>query len=205
MKIAVFGATGQVGSQVVAEAVRRGHHVTALSRRATTAPDGATPVVGDAVDVSTVREVAASHDVVLSAVGPSRDPGGDPDAFVGVVQGLTEAVGGTRLIVVGGSGSLLAAPGVRLVDTPDFPDVFKAEALAQMQALEVLRAAGPDLDWTYVSPAPMVEAGERTGVYVSGLDEPVGLSITFADWAVALVDEIDEPAHRRQRFTVASA
>ena len=204
MKIAVYGATGQVGSKVVAEAVRRGHGVTAVNRHEAPAPPGATSAIGDAADVDAVRHVAAAHDVVVSALGPSREPGGDPGAFVGVVRGLITAVGSTRLVVVGGAGSLLAAPGVRLIDTPDFPEEFKAEGLAQAQALEVLRDAGPELEWTYVSPAPIVEDGERTGAYVSGLDEPVGLRLRFADWAVALLDEIDTPAHRRQRFTVAS-
>jgi putative NADH-flavin reductase len=203
MRIAVYG-TGQVGSKVVAEAARRGHEVTALSRQEAPVPAGVTSVVGDAADVAAVREVAATHDVVVSAVGPSRAPGGDPEAFAGIVRGLTTAVGATRLVVVGGAGSQLAAPGVRLIDTPEFPDEFKAEAMAQIHALDVLRDAGPDLDWTYVSPAPIVEDGPRTGAYVTGHDEPAGLRITFADWAVALLDEIDQPAHQRQRFTVAN-
>lgn len=204
MKIAVYGATGQVGSKVVAEAVRRGHDVTAVTRQEAPAPPGATAVVGNAADVDAVREVAAAHDVVVSAVGPSRIPGDDPEAFVDVVRGLTTAVGSTRLVVVGGAGSLLAPSGAMLIDTPDFPDEFKAEARAQVHALDVLRDTGPDLDWTYVSPAPIVDDGDRTGAYVSGLDEPAGLRLTFADWAVALLDEIDKPAHQRQRFTVAN-
>jgi len=205
MKIAVYGASGQVGSRVVAEAVQRGHDVTALNRQETPAPPGATSVVGNAADVDGVRDVAAAHDVVVSAVGPSRVPGDDPEAFVGIVRGLTTAVGSTRLVVVGGSGSLLAPSGVQLIDTPDFPEEFKAEGRAQVHALGVLREAGPELDWTYVSPAPIVEDGDRTGAYVAGLDEPAGLRLTFADWAVALLDEIDKPVHQRQRFTVATA
>lgn len=200
MKIAVYGATGQVGSRIVAEARDRGHDVTAFSRRG-----GSGVTAGDAADVDQVREVAASHDVVISALGPSRVPGEDPYAFADVVRGLISAVGPTRLIVVGGAGSLFAAPGVRLVDTPDFPEIYKAEALAGAEAFDALREAGPELDWTYLCPAPEMGPGERTGTYVSGLDQPVGDSITFDDYAVALVDEIERPAHRRQRFTVAGA
>lgn len=200
MKIAVYGATGQVGSRVVAEARGRGHDVTALSRRG-----GSGATAGDAADLDHVREVAASHDVVVSALGPSRVPGEDPYAFVGTVRGLMSAVGATRLIVVGGSGSLFVAPGVRLVDAPGFPEIYKAESLAGAEAFDALREAGPELDWTYLCPAPEMGPGERTGRYVSGLDEPVGNSISFDDYAIALVDEIERPAHRRQRFTVASS
>lgn len=200
MKIAVYGATGGVGSRIVAEATRRGHEVTGLSRRG-----GAGVATGDAADPGGVREVAASHDVVVSALGPSRVPGEDPYAFEGVIRALMSGVGTTRLIVVGGAGSLFAAPGVRLVDTPDFPAVYKDESLAGAQAFDALRAAGPELDWTYLCPAPEMGPGERTGTYASGLDEPVGDSISFEDYAVALVDEIERPAHRRQRFTVANS
>jgi putative NADH-flavin reductase len=200
MKIAVYGATGQVGSKVVAEARGRGHDVTALSRRG-----GPGVTAGDAADLDQVREVAASHDVVVSALGPSRVPGEDPHTFAGTVRGLMSAVGATRLVVVGGSGSLFVAPGVRLVDAPGFPEIYKAESLAGAEAFDALREAGPELDWTYLCPAPEMGPGERTGTYVSGLDEPVGNSISFDDYAIALVDEIERPAHRRQRFTVASS
>jgi uncharacterized protein len=199
MKIAVYGATGQVGSRVVAEARERGHDVTALSRRG-----GSGVTAGDAADLDHVRGVAASHDIVVSALGPSRIPGEDPYAYAGIVRGLMSAVGATRLVVVGGAGSLFATPGVRLLDTPDFPEMYKAEGLAGAQALDALREAGPELDWTYLSPAPEMGPGVGTGTYVSGLDEPVGYSISFDDYAVALVDEIERPAHRRRRFTVAS-
>jgi putative NADH-flavin reductase len=200
MKIAVYGGTGRVGSRIVAEAISRGHDVTALSRHG-----GTGVTVGDATDLDRVRQIAEAHDVVVSALGPSRVPGDDPAAFAGIVGGLVSAVGATRLVVAGGAGSLLVAPGVRLVDTPDFPQIYKTEALATAEAFDAVREAGPELDWTYLSPAPEMGPGERTGRYVSGLDEPVGNSITFDDFAVALVDEIERPSHRRQRFTVASS
>jgi len=200
MKIAVYGGTGQVGSRIVAEARGRGHDVTALSRHG-----GAGVTVSDAADLDQVREIAASHDVVVSALGPSRVPGDDPSALADIVRGLTSAVGATRLIVAGGAGSLVVAPGVRLFETPDFPEIYRTEARATAEAFDAVREAGPELDWTYLSPAPEMGPGERTGSYVSGLDEPVGNSISFDDFAVALVDEIERPAHRRQRFTVASS
>ena len=204
MRIAIYGGTGNIGSQVVAEAVSRGHQVTSLARHEKSAADGATFMIGDAADPSTTRAIAETHDVVVSALGPTRDPNGDPDTFADVIGALAEAVGSTRLVVVGGAGSLLAEPGGRLVDTPEFPPADKAEALATARALELLREADPGVDWTYLSPAPELAPGERTGKYLVALDEPAGAYITISDYAVALVDEIENPQHRRQRFTVAN-
>jgi len=205
MKIAVYGGTGNIGSQIVVEAVHRGHDVTALARREQPVQDGATFAIGDATDANAAREIAGAHDVVVSALGPTRDPAGDPNGFVDVIRSLTDSVGSTRLLVVGGASSLFATPGVRLLDTPEFPAIYKREATAAAVAFDFLREdARPDLDWTYLSPAPEIGPGERTGKYSLGLDEPAGEHITFADYAVALLDEIETPQHRRQRFTVAN-
>jgi putative NADH-flavin reductase len=208
MKIAVFGGTGRIGSRIVAEAAQRGHEVTALSRRAATATATATAggrwQQADATDPASVATVAADHDAVVSALGPSREPGGDPSAFVSVVRGLADAVGSSsRLLVVGGAGSLLAETGVRLVDLPEFPAEYRAESLAQADALEVLRSAPAGLDWSYLSPAPEIGPGERIGSYVVGTDQPVGGFISFDDFAVAVIDELEQRNHQRVRFTVA--
>lgn len=207
MKIVVLGATGNAGSEIVTEAARRGHTVVAVSRREPTAPlpAGATWQAGDATDPQAVGRLAAEADTVVSALGPSREPGGDPSAFAETLRGIAGAVGNARLAVVGGAGSLEAAPGVRLVDTPEFPEVYKAEALAHSDGLAVLKAADPALDWTYLSPAPILGPGERTGRYRTGTDSPVGESISYADYAIALVDELERPAHVRSRWTVAAA
>ncbi len=204
MKIAVYGATGNVGSRVAAEAVRRGHEVTGISRSAATLPDGVTSRLADAGDVDAARAIASEHDVVVSAVGPSREPGGDRRAYLDVIRDLADAVGGTRLVVVGGAGSLRAADGRRLVDQEAFPEIYKAEALVAAEALEILRAAPESVDWAYLSPAPEIGPGERTGRYLVGLDEPVGGRISYEDYAAALLDEIENPQHRRRRFTVAN-
>jgi uncharacterized protein len=206
MKITVYGGTGRIGSAIIAEAARRGHDVLALSRRAPSdeLPVNATWQYGDAADAQAVAKVAVDADVVVSALGPSREPDGDPGAFVGIVRGLAQAVGLTRLVLVGGAGSLIAAPGVRLVDTPEFPESYKPEALASAAALEVLRGSAESLDWTFLSPAPLIDEGERTGSYRVGDDSPVGDFISIADYAVALVDELERSAHRRARFTVAA-
>ena len=162
-----------------------------------------------------MAKAATNVDVVVSALGPSRVPGEDPFAFAGVVRGLAESVGATRLVVVGGAGSLLAAPAsetlgsqaplVRLVDTPEFPEIYRTEALASAEALEALCASDPAVDWTFVSPAPVIDEGERTGNYRVGDERPVGEFISFADYAVALIDEIERPTRHRARWTVATS
>lgn len=207
MKIVIFGGTGNVGSAIVAEAAGRGHEVVAVSRREPSGPlpAGATWQAGDAADAASVRAVTAGADAVVSAIGPSREPGGDPQAFVGILLGLAEAVGATRLAVVGGAGSLEAAPGVRLLDTPEFPPEYLAESRAGADSLAKLRAADLAADWTYLSPAPVIGPGERTGSYRVSDETPAGSFISFADYAVALVDELEHPAHRRVRFTVATS
>lgn len=204
MKIAVYGATGNAGRRIAAEAARRGHEVSAFSRHPGELPEGLSWQAGDLTDLDAVRAVAADHDAVVTANGPSREPGGDPFAFAGIIEGVAGVVGSTRLFVVGGAGSLLAAPGVRLVDTPEFPEEYKPESLASADALAFLRASGPELDWTYLSPAPVFPAGDPTGRYVVGDENPVGESISAEDFALAVVDELESGAHRRARFTVAA-
>ena len=195
MKIAVYGATGAIGSAIVSEARGRGHQVTGISRRGS-------DLVGDALDAGFTKQVAADHDVIVSAVGPSRVED-DGTRFPDTIANLAATLGDARLLVVGGAGSL-TVDGVRLVDTPEFPELYKSEALKGAASLAVLRDADPSVEWTYLSPAPVIAPGERTGSYVVGSESPVGDTISIEDYAVALVDEIDEPKHRRQRFTVAN-
>ncbi|KAA1420206.1 NAD(P)H-binding protein [Nocardioides humilatus] len=199
MKIAVYGATGAIGSAIVAEARARGHEVTGISRRGTDARDHLT---GDALDADLATAVAEKHDVVVSAIGPSR-AADDGTRFADSIANLVATLGDRRLVVVGGAGSL-TVDGVRLVDTPQFPDIYKAEALKGADTLALLRAAADDVDWTYLSPAPVILPGERTGSYKVELETPAGDQISIPDYAVALVDEIEQPQHVRQRFTVAN-
>jgi uncharacterized protein len=203
MRIAIYGGTGMIGSRVAAEAGRRGHEVTAISRAGGgPAADGVTAVAGDANSADQVAAVAANHDVVVSAIGPSR-VGGAPEEFLDAVANLIANVGPTRLIMVGGAGSLLLADGTRLMDSPDFPAVYKPEALIGATSFEQIRTSS--VNWTYLSPAPEIAPGERTGRYLVGDDSPAGGSVSAEDYAVALVDEIERPVHERRRFTVASA
>ncbi|MDT4972932.1 MAG: uncharacterized protein QOG22_3075 [Pseudonocardiales bacterium] len=205
MKIAVVGATGMVGSRVVDEAAARGHQVTAVNRAGSAqVRPNVTPRAADITDSGVAAALAAEHDVVVSAIGPSREPGGDPSAFAGTLAQLATDVRAARLVVVGGAGSLQVAPGVRLVDTAEFPEVHKVEALAAAESMATLQQLDAVGEWTYLSPAPVIAPGERTGSYVLGEDSPVGVTISAEDFAVALVDEIEQPAHTGRRFTVAN-
>ena len=200
MKIAVFGASGMVGSRVAAEAVSRGHEVAGVTRSGGELPEGVRAVQGSANDVAVVKELAADSDVLVAAIGPSRT-GGDHQEYLDAVDNLIAAVRGTatRLLVVGGAGSLVVN-GNRVVDGPDFPAEYKGESLTVSQALENLRAS--DVNWTMLSPAFVIAPGERTGVFRLGQDEPVGDHISAEDYAVALINEAETPANNRRRFTL---
>ncbi|MFI6919830.1 NAD(P)-dependent oxidoreductase [Nonomuraea spiralis] len=199
MKILVFGATGMIGQRIVSELTERGHDVTGVSRRG--------PVKGDVHDAATI---AKGYDAVVSAIAPPRD-GTEPEppflaANRALIDGL-RAAGVSRVVIVGGAGSLQVAPGVDLVDTPGFPDIYKKEARSARAALGLYREV-TDLDWTYISPAAVIEPGERTGVYRIGRDDLLsdadGRSfISAEDYAVAVTDELEENAHPRTRITVA--
>jgi putative NADH-flavin reductase len=200
MKIALIGASGNAGSRILAELSRRGHHVTAIARHPekVQALPGVTPLQADAGDVAGLAAAIKGHDAVVSSVHFTAS---DPRKLIAAVQ----QAGVPRYLVVGGAGSLEVAPGVRLIDTPEFPAIYKAEASAGNAFLDLLRQQ-PTLDWSYLSPSAMFVAGERTGKFRLGRDQLLandkGSSISFEDYAIALADEIERPAHSRQRFTV---
>lgn len=202
MKIAVYGATGMIGSRVVAEALGRGHEVVGVTRSGGELPAGVEAVRGSAGDAELTARVAADADVVLSAIGPSRT-GGDRREYLADLANLVATLDGKRILVIGGAGSLLVGE-QRLVDTPEFPDIYKPEALIAAEALEYFRGLGDDVNWTFISPAPVIAPGERTGVFTLGTDSPVGDSVSAEDFAVALIDEIEKPAHAGKRFTLAN-
>ncbi|MBN8962028.1 MAG: NAD(P)-dependent oxidoreductase [Rhizobiales bacterium] len=201
MKIAVIGGTGRVGSRIVEEVSRRGHDVTVIVRHPekVTPRPGVTAVQGDAFDVDGLAKAVAGHDVAVSAVHFTAS---DPARLIAAVkQARIE-----RYVVVGGAGSLEVAPGVALVSTPEFPAAYKAEAEKGGVFLDLLRRE-KELDWTFLSPSALFVEGERTGKFRLGgdrlLTDATGKSwISFEDYAVALADEIERPAHSRQRFTV---
>ncbi len=200
MRIALIGATGNAGSRILEELSDRGHQVTAIVRHPGRVPDlpGVTAVQGDVFDPAGLTPLLKGHDAVVSAVHFSAS---DPKALINAVK----ASGVPRYVVVGGAGSLEVAPGVTLLDTPEFPAEYRQEAEAGARFLALLRTE-PDLDWTFLSPSAAFVPGKRTGKFRLGKDtllqNETGSSISFEDYAVALVDELEHPAHHRQRFTV---
>jgi putative NADH-flavin reductase len=212
-KIAVIGAKGTIGTRIVDEALRRGHQVTAVVRdpASYTAPEGVTVVAGDVLDPASVAKAAAGQDVLVSAVGGGDGPGHlatiEPAAR-SLVEGLRSlGAAAPRLIAVGGAGSLETAPGVKVWDTPGLPDWLLQIMHAHGDAQEFYNGV-VDVAWTVLSPAGTIEPGERSGAYRTGLEQLVvdadGRSyISCEDYAVALVDEIEKPAHLGRRFTVA--
>lgn len=200
MKIALIGATGMIGSRLLAELSRRGHDVTAIVRRPEKVPVLAkvTPRKGDVFDEKGLAELLKGHDAVISAV---HFLDSDAKTLIAAVK----ASGVPRYLVVGGAGSLDVAPGKKLHDTPDFPPQYKAEAKAGGDFLDLLRAE-KTLDWTCLSPSAVIAPGERTGNFRLGGDQLLthdkGSNISAEDYAIALVDEVEKPAHSRRRFTV---
>ncbi|WP_244816293.1 NAD(P)-dependent oxidoreductase [Caballeronia sp. Lep1P3] len=200
-RIAIIGATGNVGSRLTQEALRRGHTVTALARDVSklAARDGVTAKSVDALDTAALADALAGHDAVFSATRFASVP---ESAIVGAVKGA----GVERLLVVGGAGSLYAAPGQRILDSPDFPEAYRAEATAGAAFLDALRR-DRELNWTFVSPSAEFVSGPRTQRFRLGVDEllvdSTGRSwISFDDFAIAFLDEFQRGAHIRQRFTV---
>jgi uncharacterized protein len=201
MKIAVAGASGRAGSRITAELARRGHSVTGIARN----PDkierlaNVTAVAGDANDRAALAKLWAGHDAAVSSIHFSAS---DIETLIGAAKDS----GVPRYLVVGGAGSLEVAPGIRLVTTPNFPAQYKAEAEKGADFLDRLRQE-KGLNWTFLSPPALIDFGTRTGKFRLGTDQLLvdasgKSSISFEDFAVALVDEIERPAHIRSRFTV---
>jgi putative NADH-flavin reductase len=201
MKIALIGASGRVGSRLLAEMLRRGHEVTGIVRDANNMQSGAhlTVETADANDPSQTVPLMRGHDIVASA---TRFASTDPQSVIGAVK----RAGVGRLVVVGGAGSLEVSPGVMLMDTAGFPDAYKPEAAGGLAFLEALRSE-TELDWTFLSPSAEFAPGQRTGKFRLGHDQLLvaadGKSwISMEDYAIAFVDELETPRHLRQRFTV---
>lgn len=202
MNVALIGASGNVGRRVLAELVRRGHTVTAIVRNPEKIPalPGVSPTRGDVADREGLAARLAGHDAVISSV---HFLDSDPAVLIAAVK----QAGVGRYLVVGGAGSLEVAPGQRLVDQPGFPAQYKAEATAGAEFLGLLRDE-VELNWTFLSPAALIVPGERTGTFRLGgdtlLTDAAGTStVSYEDYAVALVDELESPAHPRARFSVA--
>lgn len=201
MRITVIGATGMVGSRIVAEASRRGHVVTAASRSGKS-PQGASSARAlELSDTQAVKAAIESADATVITVPPDR-AGGSHEPTLKAHRDLIAARPAGRFLVVGGAGSL-EIDGVRLKDSPGFPPAYYNEADTFSTILDLYRAA-KNLQWTMLSPAPVIAPGERTGAYRVGANSPIGDRISAEDFAVAIVDELENPVHAGTRFTVAN-
>ena len=200
MKVALIGASGNGGSRLLAELSRRGHEVTAIARDP--GKIALLPRVkaqkGDVFDMPALVRLLKGHDAVISAVHFTAS---DPKLLIEAVK----EAGVKRYFVVGGAGSLEVAPGVKLIDTPEFPAAYKVEAAKGGEFLELLRKEKA-LDWTFLSPSALIAPGERTGKFRLGKDQLLthdkGSNISWEDYSIAAVDELEKPAHIRERFTV---
>lgn len=207
MKIAVIGATGKAGNLILKEAVSRGHETTAIVRNASKLQDKEVAVIEKDIFDLTTNDLN-DFEVVVNAFGA---PLGEEQAHVDAGHHLIEILNGTntRLIVVGGAGSLFADEDrtVRVIDTPDFPDVFKPTARGQARNLEELKQTN-NLRWTFVSPSAIFDPEDkRTGSYKKGSDVLLMNSqgesyISYADFAIAVLDEAENAEHVNERFTV---
>jgi uncharacterized protein len=209
LKIALFGATGMVGSRIAAEAARRGHQVSALVRQPERVAAGPNveAVKVDLLDAAQVAAAVRGHDVVASAYAPPMSQLDDLQTASRALVDGTRAAGLKRLVVVGGAGSLEVAPGQQLVDTEGFPAAYKPIALAHRDAYAYYRTVS-DLDWTFFAPAALIAPGERTGTFRTGattlIADAKGESrISAEDYAVAFVDELEQGRFVRQIATVA--
>ncbi|QSB09295.1 NAD(P)-dependent oxidoreductase [Lysinibacillus fusiformis] len=207
MKIAVIGATGKAGQKIVEEALQRGHDVTAIVRSAAKATAAIPVIEKDVFDVT--QEDVKGFDVVVNAFGA---PAGQEELHVKAGRHLISIFQGiaTKLVVVGGAGSLFVDPEkkVRVMDTPDFPAIYLATAQNQGHNLQDLQQSS--ITWTFISPSAFFDPeGPRTGHYTAGVDHllvnDAGESyVSYADYAVAVVDELENPQHVNSRFTVTS-
>ncbi|SFS25833.1 NAD(P)-dependent oxidoreductase [Pseudomonas sp. NFACC42-2] len=200
-KIAIIGATGRAGSQLLEEALRRGHSVVAIARNTDklAVRPGVTVKQVDALDANALEQAISGSDVVISAAHFATLP-------ASAVIGPVKKAGVKRLLVVGGAGSLLLPGGGRVIDSAGFPAEYKAEASAGAAFLDVLRQE-KDLDWTFLSPSALFDGTQRTGKFRLGQDDLLvssdgTSSISFADYAIAMLDEVETPKHSRKRFTV---
>lgn len=215
MKIVLFGATGHVGQRIAAEALRRGHAVVGVVRDPDAVPTSERRVPlekGDATDAERIAALVGGADAVVSAISPRPNARGLAAPLLvanarALIAGL-RAAGVQRVLYVGGAGSLEVAPGQALLDQPGFPEIYKAEAREGRDALVVWRTEATGLDWTYLSPAAEIGPGERRGAYRTTIDafltDAAGRSfISFEDYAVAVLDELERPQHVGRRFGVA--
>jgi uncharacterized protein len=206
MNVVLYGATGKSGIRILTELLSRGHSVTAAARNPVGLPASVKTVKDDLSDVNKIASIISGADAVVSAYAPPQD---DTDQLLGVTERQIEAVHkagkNIRLIVVGGAGSLEVAPGVSVLKSGHLPAEWVPIATSHEKALELLKQS--DINWTYFSPAAFFEPGTRTGKFRLDTNKLVADAqgnsrISMEDYAIALVDELERPAHERAQFTI---
>jgi putative NADH-flavin reductase len=206
MKVAVIGATGNAGSRITAELRKRGHHVRAIvrSQNNISAKSGLEAASSDLSNVAQLVNALKGADAVVSAYRP---PDVETDQIIGTTKRIADAVkvNKQRLLVVGGAGGLFVAPGVTAIASGHLPEAALPIAKSHEQVRKDLESSGAD--WTYFAPAGLFEPGERTGTFRLGKDDLVVDSsgnsrISMEDYAIAVVDELERPQHRGERFTI---
>ncbi|RVU01187.1 NAD-dependent epimerase/dehydratase family protein [Novosphingobium umbonatum] len=214
MKVVVLAATGQAGRTILSELISRGHEVVAVARSPEKLPPSITAVQDDLSSADRIAEIIAGADAVVSAYGPPKDDKRffSDEAYTDILATMAgrfvEAVrkaGVPRLVFVGGAGSLEFSPGVKVLDSGRWPEILFPIAKSHMKAFATLRESG--INWTYFSPPMLIEPGVRTSKFRLGGDAAIfdenGKSwVSFEDYAVALVDELEKPTHERARFTI---
>jgi uncharacterized protein len=209
MNVALYGASGMIGSRILKELISRGHKVTVVARDPGKIPATANVKVvkGNVLDAESVASAVKGADAVISSYGPGSQDQQKlmEDSTRALIAGVKKA-GVKRFLMVGGAGSLMVAPGVDLIDSGHLPEEYMTIAIAHRDALKILRES--DLDWTSLSPAGFIQPGERTGKFRLGgeslvADAQGNSQISAEDYAVALVDELEHPKHIKQRFTLA--
>lgn len=211
MKVFLIGATGRVGSKILREALDRGHHMSAVARHVDRVPrhSNLIAVNGDVFDTERLAEQILGHDAVIHSYAPLRD---HPDRRGEQIRATTSIIlalkksGVKRILAVGGAGTLESSPGVRLMDTPELPQEWLSGAIATAE-IKYLLEKELDLEWTFLSPSLYLRPGTRTGKFRLGTDDLLrdqdGSSrISTEDYAVAMIDEMENPRHTRRRFTV---
>ncbi len=201
MRIALIGATGNVGSKILNEALSRGHQVTGIARHVDKLKGrtGVNAKQADLGDEKGITEAVRGHDALVVSVRHQHND-------VLAAFAAAKKAGVKRVLIVGGAASLEISPGVRLVDTPNFPAEIKVEALPAAEALKRIREE-KQLEWTFLSPSIMLVPGQRTGKFRIGTDQVLkdekgDSRISQEDLAVAIIDELEKPRHVRKRFTV---
>lgn len=210
MKVVLFGAGGRVGKVLRNELLSRGHSIRLAYHQSAPMTPPMANETSIALDISSAPDIAAAvsgQDAAINAVGPGRTK--DPSIIERAASALCEGLvmgGLRRLIIVGGAGTLELRPNIMRLDDPSYPAQFRQSGETQKAALAAYRAS--DLDWTYISPPIMFHPGERTGQYRIGnnaviFDKAGKSHISFEDYSMALVDEMERGTHLKQRITFA--